>query len=295
MKTTCKEELSFTDKPYAYFRIAQGCSRKCSFCAIPNIRGDLKPYSLNQLKQQLEQELALRNKIPLREVILVSQDTISQDMTELEKAIDFFSQIKDVHWIRLHYLFPDKRVLKLLDLFEKYPKLVSYLDIPFQHTSPKVLKRMNRPYDIALFGDILTKWRDVRRDGEVRTSFILGFPGETQADTDQIQEFLSSHPIEKLSLFRYSHEASTPSYQNYTDDIPDEIKIERLNQIRAFHLTTREEHRMKLLGSQESVVIESVDSTTLLCRRQQDSPEIDEMVHVPIPSDLHESQLPQYG
>ena len=270
-------------RAYAYFRIAQGCSRSCAFCSIPQIRGGLKKYGRHELEKQFEEEMWLRGGggVPLSEVILVSQDTISQGISELEEAIDFFSQKKEVRWIRLHYLFPDKRVLKLLELFKNYPKLVSYLDIPFQHVSEKVLKAMNRPPHVSLFKEILQKWREVRPMGEVRTSFILGFPGEGEGELEEIREFLRDEPVEKLSLFTYSHEEGTPAHQSLPDEIPHELKTERVNEIRRFHLKERSQKRNEQIGSIEEMLVERAHEDELVCRREQDSPKIDEVVFLP--------------
>ena len=269
-----------TDKPYAYFRLAQGCSRNCSFCIIPKIRGSLTKYNIEAYKKQLKEDHEYRKEIPLREVILVSQDTISQGIHSLEEALHFFSSLEEVKWVRFHYLFPDKRIIKLLDLFERYPKLVSYLDIPFQHVSKKILKKMNRPNQTALFSEILSKFHSVCPKGDVRTSFIIGFPGETQDDVDAIIEFLNTHKIDKLTLFRYSHEKDTDSYQYFEDDVAEDLKIERINYIRDHHLKIRGKSRRKLIGQTESMIVEEIGSNQIVCRRQQDSPEIDEIVMI---------------
>ena len=171
----------------------------------------------------------------------------------------FFSQESDIQWIRLHYLFPDKRIFKLLDLFEKYPKLVSYLDIPFQHVSESVLSEMRRPSDITLFHDILEKWRQIRPQGSVRTSFIMGFPNESEDDVEKLCTFLEEHPIDKLSLFAYSHEEGTRAYDNLDDVIPDEVKTERINRVREFHLNQRKNRREYLIGTIEKMLVEKVD------------------------------------
>ncbi|HRP70712.1 MAG TPA: radical SAM protein, partial [Turneriella sp.] len=169
-----------SQKPFAWLRIAQGCNRHCAFCIIPTIRGPLKPYELTTVEKQLDDEKALRGSeaIPIREVILVSQDTISQGVDAIERIVANLSEKEEVAWIRLQYLFPDRNILRLLKLWEKYPKLTPYLDIPFQHTSPTILKAMKRPSDVGLFTEIIERAHAIHPDFEIRTSFIVGYPGE---------------------------------------------------------------------------------------------------------------------
>lgn len=289
--------LSESTLPYSYFRIAQGCSRSCAFCILPVIRGSLSRYKISDLQRQIEEEQSSRESVPLREAILVSQDTISQGQDELRRIIEFLSEMPDLSWIRLQYLFPDRRVLKLLDLFEEFPKLVSYLDIPFQHFSTAVLKRMNRPYDTGLFREILQKAESVRPDIEIRTSIIAGFPGETGHDIEIIEEFLTENAVHKLSLFRYSHEKGTPAGVS-DETVSDEVKVERINRLRDLHLSLREPYRRSLVNKKELMMIDAIDNNEITARRQQDSPEIDEVVFVQRPADstvkpgqLHEIEL----
>ncbi|MDH5716121.1 MAG: MiaB/RimO family radical SAM methylthiotransferase [Spirochaetia bacterium] len=266
------------NKPYAYFRTSQGCSRRCTFCVIPSIRGKFISYDLDNIKKQFIEEKKFRNNDNITEVILVSQDTVSQKIFELEKIISYFSSLDEVKWIRLHYLFPDKRILNIIKLFEKYSKLVSYLDIPFQHISKNILKNMNRPYDSDFFSEIIQKAIEVRKDIEIRTSFILGFPGEENRDIDEILNFLEVNQIHKLSLFSYSHENSFKINKN--NMVADHLIKERINLIRNYHLKNRKPHRQKLLGTIQNVIIDNVKLDEVSGRRPQDSPEIDEMVFI---------------
>lgn len=269
------------ENPYAFFRTATGCSRSCSFCIIPAIRGKLNTFSLEMLKEQLFEDQKSRQTVPLREAVLVSQDTISQGLENLEEIIDFLQQVESIKIIRLQYLFPDKRILKLLDLFKKYSKLAPYLDIPFQHTSAAVLKRMNRPTETGLFSEILQKARDIDKNLEVRTSFIVGFPGETDHEHNELYRFLEDHRIDKLALFRYSHELGTSAATNYQDDVQEDIKIERMNKLRDFHLEQRTGYRKSLIGRTEPAIIDKKDKKETIGRRIYDSPEIDEVVFLP--------------
>ncbi len=294
------QQYSSTNSPaaaaWAYFRIAQGCSRHCAFCILPKIRGPLTPYDLSALQRQWNEEKKLRHGAPIREVILVSQDTISQGVDELERIINWYSEKEEVHWIRLQYLFPDRRVLKLLDLWQKYPKLTAYLDMPFQHAAKTVLERMKRPSDTGLFREILTKATTIRPEFEVRTSFIVGFPGETQEEYSELGKFLQDNIIHKLALFRYSHESGTSAGDHLKDTIPDEEKIERINELRNLHLELRKNFRANLAGRSETVLVDEIHSNEIIARREQDSPEIDEVVFLPVkgaPAGLAIGSMPQ--
>ncbi|MCB1200490.1 MAG: MiaB/RimO family radical SAM methylthiotransferase [Leptospiraceae bacterium] len=267
--------------PYAWFRIAQGCSRHCAFCILPKIRGSLSPYDASSLERQWSEESRSPGSTPLREVILVSQDTISQGIDELRNIIEFFSKKDEVQWIRLQYLFPDRRVLKLLDLFQEFPKLVPYLDIPFQHVSQRMLEKMKRPSDTGLFKEILAKAVEVNPSTEIRTSLILGFPGEEQEDVETIRTFLTENTIHKLALFRYSHETGTYAGDHFTDDLSDDQKIERINDIRNLHLQLRQQHRSDLTGTIQELLVDEVAPGEIIARRPQDAPEIDEIVFLP--------------
>lgn len=272
--------------PYAYIRVAKGCSRSCAFCVIPDIRGQHTPFELAQVRRQYQEEKNLKRETPVREIILVSQDTVSQNIDELRRILDFFSAKSDVEWIRLHYLFPEKRVFDMLQLYQEYPKLVSYLDIPFQHVSPAILKKMKRPQDTAIFQEILAAAKQVRADMHIRTSFILGFPDESEEDYQLLEEFISTHTIaysiEKLSLFRYSHESHTSAFEQFQDNIDDSIKIDRMNRLRELHLQIRKQARQEKIDSIEKLLIDGIEEE-VIARRQFDSPEIDEVVFIPKP------------
>lgn len=274
--------------PHAYIRVAQGCSRSCSFCIIPFIRGSYTPLKQEDMERQYQEELALRQTaqtyIPLREIILVSQDTVNQSLDDLRCSLDFFSAQEEIQWIRLHYLFPDKRVLDILRLYREYPKLVSYLDMPLQHVAPTLLKRMKRPHDVALFHEIFAAAREARSDMETRSSFIVGFPDESEEEFSALEtfvrEFTEPYALQKLSLFRYSHESQTPAEKIFTDSVKEQVKIDRMNRLRNIHLEARLQSRKAKTDTIETMLVESVTENEISARRAFDSPEIDELVFV---------------
>lgn len=288
--------------PYAYFRIAQGCSRKCAFCIIPTIRGNLMNYTIEDMQKQYIQEMSMRHEAaPLREAIFVSQDTISTNMRDLRQFVEFFNNLSHIHWIRLHYLFPDKRVFEVIDLMKEYSKIVPYLDIPFQHISPAILRAMNRPDDTGLFEEIIHRAINSNPDMEIRTAFIIGYPGETDKDVEIIARFLENQPIHKCAFFRYSHEAGTPAFSQYSDNVPEEAKVERINYLRDVHIKARNESRAKWIGRKTYLMLDEIHQKEIIARRPQDSPDIDEVVYIPLnpqkpqrnfqPGDIVEARL----
>jgi len=278
-----REEVSQnpdSHKPFSWLRIAQGCNRHCAFCIIPQIRGPLKTYEIEAVEKQLTEEKNLRGKngIPIQEVILVSQDTISQGVEAIESIIAHLSEKEDIHWIRLQYLFPDRRVLDLLKLWEKYPKLTPYLDIPFQHVSPTVLKAMKRPSDVELFSEIIGRAHSIREDFEIRTSFIVGFPGEGIKEFNALENFLEKHRIDKLALFRYSHEKGTYAGDKLVETLGDEEKYRRINKLREQHILSRKKYATGLIGKTEMMIVDEVGRAEVTLRRAHDAPESDEVV-----------------
>ncbi|MBN8220097.1 MAG: MiaB/RimO family radical SAM methylthiotransferase [Spirochaetes bacterium] len=272
-------------KPFAWLRIAQGCNRSCAFCIIPKIRGELKTYPVDSIEKQWADELALRGAhgTPVREVVLVSQDTISQGVEEIERIVAQLSAKDEIEWIRLQYLFPDRRVLDLLDLWAKYPKLTPYLDIPFQHVSPEILKAMKRPSDTGLFREIIDRAHAITPDFEIRTSFIVGFPGEEEKHFADLEKFIAGHRIDKLALFRYSHEAGTYAGDKLQENTSDEEKYRRINQLREAHLETRKQYATGLIGRREKMLVDEIAGGEITLRRAHDAPESDEVVTIPLP------------
>lgn len=280
-----RAEDADTQKSFSWFRIAQGCNRKCAFCIIPKIRGGLATYDLENIEKQFQEDANLRAAIggpQMREAILVSQDTISQGVDAIADIVDFLSQKEQIRWIRLQYLFPDRRILELLKLWQKFPKLVSYLDIPFQHVSPNMLTAMKRPSDVGLFREIIAMARDVRPDLELRTSYIVGFPGETMADYEMLENFTRENRIDKLALFRYSHEVGTSAGDTLAETVADEEKYRRINALRELHLESRKKYATGLIGQRETMIVDEVNRLEITLRRAQDAPESDEIVTVPV-------------
>ena len=274
------DQKSDENRGYSYYRLAKGCSRSCSFCIIPAIRGPHQSASLEEISEEYNNDLILRNGVGPKEAILVSQDTLSSSYDEIDRAIKFFSDKEDIEWIRLHYLFPEKKILRTMELFNKYKKLVPYLDIPFQHVSPRILRAMNRPENPDFFPEILSLASKYRSDMEIRTSFIIGFPGEEDSDVEEIADFIKQYPLHKISLFAYSSEEGTSS-ESMKSSISAEGVSERINYLRNTHLQSREPHRSDLINTTTKLLIDDVTQEEIIARRAQDSPDIDEVVFIP--------------
>ncbi len=265
--------------PYEYLRVSRGCSRSCAFCSIPGIRGKYTEYQLSQVKEQME-HIREAGGIP-PEVVLVAQDMTSTRPDLLRETLEYLSGMEEIHWIRVMYLFPDRRIFPLMDLWKDYPKLVSYMDIPFQHISSAILEKMNRPGDVGLFREILSRARSLREDIEIRTSFILGFPDETEKDVETIIHFLAEQPrIQKVALFPYSHEEYTPSYHHFKDNVSSRKKASRVNRVREAFLESRKGFRESLIGKTEKMIIDRIGKKEIIARRSQDAPEVDELVFI---------------
>lgn len=271
-------------RSFAYLRTSRGCSRKCAFCSIPAIRGSFTEFSIEQVKQQLH-EIQSSSKLPT-EIVLVAQDTVSSNIEEYKKILDYLSGFDQIKWIRIMYLFPDKRIFSFLNLWKDYPKLVSYMDIPFQHISSRILKKMNRLGDKIFFNEILRHAEAIRSNAEIRTTFLIGSPEETPSDVEEILQFIShkdSSRIQKLSLFEYSHEEHTSAYSLYPDFKKSTHTIDAINNIRDTHLETRSSYRSSLIDKTEKMIVDRVKKDEVIVRREQDAPEIDESVFIDNP------------
>lgn len=269
--------------PYVPVKIADGCDRKCGFCAIPQFRGQFRTRTIDQVVAECK-ELATTG---IREICLVSQDTNSfgGKPEALVDLIEELNSIDQLRWIRLLYLYPDKkteRILRLLadrglNRFESgQSKLVPYLESPVQHVSATVIKSMNRYGDGIYFKELFAMARQLFPKLEIRSSFLLGYPGETSADIDMLHRFIEDTRIEKLALFSYSPEEGTTGFDL---DRPDtEITKDYINEVRQTHLKVLSEIHLERVGQVYECMVDEVHGKELFVRRPQDAPEVDENV-----------------
>jgi len=262
------------NKPYSFIKVSDGCNRGCSFCIIPSLRGEFKDYSPDNVIRDTNKAVELGAK----EICLVSQDTIfyGRDTDILKKLINDISDIEMVKIIRPLYLYPDKKTFKLLDLFKENKKIAPYFESPIQHVSEKVLKTMNRTGSLPFFKDLFRKAREIE-NLEIRTSIIIGYPGETSEDIDQILEFIEDIKPEKLALFSFSPQEGTKA--GLMPETVSEIeKATRINLIRDFHLEKLKDIHLGRIDKDYPAIVDEINKNEAIVRRFQDAPEIDEVV-----------------
>ncbi|EOQ97000.1 putative ribosomal protein S12 methylthiotransferase RimO [Leptospira wolbachii serovar Codice str. CDC] len=264
-------------KPYSYVKISDGCNRGCNFCIIPNLRGKYRDTESSDVLEQTKRAVKAGSK----EICLVSQDTVFYGK-DTDKLLDLVRSVADVdglELLRLLYLYPDKKTEKLLDLYKEIPKIAPYLESPLQHVSKSVLKSMNRTGEYSYFKSLFQKARDLRPELEIRTSFILGFPGETMEDVEEIIRFVEDVKPEKVNLFPYSPQEGTKG-ATMEGQIKDKEIARRVNLVRDAYLGTLKTIHQNRIGKIYSAVVDEVLEKGAMVRRFQDAPEIDEIVYV---------------
>ena len=274
------ERLTTTPKNYAYFKISEGCDRPCSFCAIPLMRGQHRSTPIEELVSQAE-SLA---KDGVKELILIAQDLTyygldlykKRNLAELLKAL---VQVEGIEWIRLHYAFPTGFPMDVLEVMAAEDKICNYLDIPLQHISDHILKSMRRGTSKAKTTRLLAQFREAVPEITLRTSLIVGYPGETQADFDELKEWVKTMRFERLGCFTYSHEENTHAYQ-LVDDVPEEVKQARSAEIMALQSQISWELNQQKVGQTFRCVIDRKEGNYFVGRTEMDSPDVDNEVLV---------------
>ncbi len=277
-----------TGKPYAYVKVSDGCNRGCHFCIIPNLRGSFR----DQPEEGILQDAASAVSAGAKEICIVSQDTVfyGKDTDRLKSVLDKISQLNGVEILRLLYLYPDKKTYNLLDYFKENEKLAPYLESPIQHVSEKMLKRMNRSGSFSFFADLFGKAREMRKGLEIRTSLILGYPGETEDDLEETVRFIKEVKPEKLALFAFSPQEGTKAAE-LVNEVPEEEAARRVNYIREVHLDILKDIHQDRIGKIYPAIVDEVSKDQILVRRFQDAPEIDEIVFTPFQKDLSVGQI----
>ena len=274
------ERLTTTPRNYAYFKISEGCDRPCSFCAIPLMRGQHRSTPIEELVSQAE-SLA---KDGVKELILIAQDLTyygldlykKRNLAELLKAL---VQVEGIEWIRLHYAFPTGFPMDVLEVMAAEDKICNYLDIPLQHISDHILKSMRRGTSKAKTTRLLAQFREAVPEITLRTSLIVGYPGETQADFDELKEWVKTMRFERLGCFTYSHEENTHAYQ-LVDDVPEEVKQARSAEIMALQSQISWELNQQKVGQTFRCVIDRKEGNYFVGRTEMDSPDVDNEVLV---------------
>ncbi len=272
------ERLTTTPKNYAYLKIAEGCDRPCSFCAIPLMRGGHKSTPIENLVTEAE-KLAANG---IKELILIAQDLTYYGLDlykerALAKLLRELVKVEGIEWIRLHYAFPTGFPVDVLDVMLEQPKVCNYIDIPLQHISTKLLKSMRRGTTYEKTNSLLKTFRKKVPKMAIRTTLIVGYPGETQEDFELLRDWVKEMRFERLGCFTYSHEENTHAY-NLEDDVPEEVKMERANEIMAIQSQISWELNQEKIGKEFRIVIDRKEGNYYVGRTEFDSPDVDNEV-----------------
>ena len=272
------ERLLTTPKNYAYLKISEGCDRPCSFCAIPLMRGKHKSVSIEDL---IKEATLLANK-GIKELILIAQDSTYYGLDlykkrALSELLKELVKVKGIEWIRLHYAFPNGFPLDVLDTIKKEPKICNYIDIPLQHISDKILKSMKRGSSMEKINNLLSNFRKIVPGIAIRTTLIVGYPGETKEDFEILKQWVKDTKFDRLGCFTYSHEENTGAY-NLEDNIPQKTKNERLNEIMEIQSQISWQLNQTKIGKNFKVLIDRKRGEYYVGRTQFDSPDVDNEV-----------------
>ena len=279
--------LKLTPKHYAYLKISEGCNHRCSFCIIPSMRGDLVSRPVDEVLREAE-KLARGG---VRELLVVSQDTSAYgvDMKYAERQWrdkSYATRMKSLCeglselglWTRLHYVYPYPHVDEVIPLMAE-GKLLPYLDVPFQHASPRILKLMKRPGAVDKTLERIQRWREICPELAIRSTFIVGFPGETEKDFEELLDFLDEAQLDRVGAFAYSP-VEGASANDLPGAVPEEVKAERLERFMARQAEISEQRLAAKVGTVQPVLIDLLDGELAIGRSRFDAPEIDGLVQI---------------
>ena len=287
-----KQGVKLTPKHYAYLKISEGCDHRCTFCIIPSLRGDLESRSITQV---LDEAKRLADA-GVKELLVVSQDTSAYAMDTQRKEggvktafwngmpikNDLMTLCKQLGklgiWVRLHYVYPYLHVDDLIPLMAE-GLLLPYLDIPLQHASPKILKAMKRPGKIDRTLERIKKWREICPDLTLRSTFIVGFPGETEEDFQMLLDFLKEAQLDRVGCFKFSPVEGAPATE-MTDQVPEDVKEERFHRFMQLQQEISAERLKQKIGQTLDVIVDEIDDEGIIGRTKADAPEVDGLVYI---------------
>ena len=282
LPTQAEKRVMTTGGHYAFLKIAEGCDKRCTYCIIPYLRGPYRSVPMEQLLAEAR-ELADNG---VRELILVAQETTlyGKDLygeKSLPKLLHELAQIPGIYWIRIQYCYPEEITDELIQTIKSEEKVCHYLDIPIQHASDRILRRMGRRTHKAELKERISTLRREIPDIALRTTFICGFPGETQEDHEELMEFVDEMEFERVGVFTYSAEEYTPAY-SYTDQIPEKVKEERRADVMELQQEIAFEHCENMVGKVLDVMIEGkvADEPAYVGRTYMDAPNVDGLIFV---------------
>ncbi len=271
-----------TPKHYAYLKISEGCNWKCGYCAIPLIRGEHVSVPMETLLEEAR-TLAAGG---VKELMVIAQDTTYYGIDlygrrRLAELLTELCRIEGLEWIRLHYAYPTGFPQEIIEVMAREPKICKYLDIPFQHISDSQLRAMKRRHTKAEALDLIARLRAAIPDIALRTTLMVGYPGETEADFAELMEFVRQTRFDRLGVFAYSEEEGTYSAEKLRDDVPDAVKQERVERIMKLQSDLSRENNLRRVGRTERVIIDSRQGGYYIGRSQYDSPEVDQEILIP--------------
>jgi ribosomal protein S12 methylthiotransferase len=274
------ERLTTTPKHYAYLKISEGCDRPCSFCAIPLMRGKHRSTPIETLVQEAKRLAA----DGVKELILIAQDLTyyGLDLYKKRSLADLLRKlvtVDGIEWIRLHYAFPTGFPLDVLDVIRDEPKVCQYIDMPLQHISDNILKSMRRGTTFAKTNALLNTCKERVPNMAIRTTLIVGYPGETQEDFELLKQWVSDTRFDRLGCFTYSHEENTHAYQ-LVDDVPAVIKQQRANEIMAIQSQISWENNQQMIGKTLRCLVDRKEGSYYIGRSEYDSPDVDNEIRI---------------
>ena len=274
------ERLTTTPKNYAYLKISEGCDRPCSFCAIPLMRGKHRSKSIEDLVEETKNLV----KNGVKEVILIAQDLTYYGLDlykkrALSSLLRELVKINGIEWIRLHYAFPNGFPVDVLDVIKKESKVCNYIDMPLQHISSKILKSMRRGSKKENIIDLIQKIRKSNPEIAIRTTLIVGYPGETENDFNELRDWVKETKFDRLGCFTYSHEENTHAY-NLIDDVSENIKHARMNEIMEIQSQISFDLNQNKINKVFNCVIDRKEGVNYVGRTEFDSPDVDNEVLV---------------
>ena len=279
--------IRLTPRHYAYLKISEGCNHRCTFCIIPSMRGDLVSRPIHEVMQEAEHLV----NAGVKELLIISQDTsaygvdvkyrtgfwqgrpLKTRLTELANALASYGV-----WVRLHYVYPYPHVDEVIPLMAE-GKILSYLDVPFQHANPRILKAMKRPANAENNLARIRRWREICPELTLRSTFIVGFPGETEAEFEELLDFLQEAQLDRVGCFTYSPVEGAAANQ-LSDAVPEEVKEERRARFMQLQQEISRQRLAQKVGSRITVMVDDIDGGQVIARSSADAPEIDGLVYV---------------
>ena len=281
----CSSRYQTTPEHYAYLKISEGCNRRCAYCAIPFIRGPHVSVPMEELEREAR-ELAAKG---VKELIVIAQDTTYYGLDlygkrMLAPLLERLSAVKGIEWIRIHYSYPDDFPEDVIELMAVNPKICKYLDIPLQHDSNSVLKNMHRGIGSAQTQKLIDSLRQRIPGIVLRTTLIVGFPGETSRDFNSLLDFVARNRFERLGAFTYSEEEGTYAAEHYKDNVRQSTKQKRYDRLMELQSSISAKANEARLGKMEKVLVDRMESDFLVARSQYESPEVDGEILIPLSS-----------